>query len=54
MTDTLLNPTWICEILSPTTEAYDRGEKFEARVVIPSLECELTPAEIYLKVFSEP
>jgi Uma2 family endonuclease len=26
--DTLLNPTLILEILSPTTEAYDRDEKF--------------------------
>ena len=26
--DTLLNPTVIIEILSPTTEAYDRGFKF--------------------------
>ena len=27
--DTLLNPTLIVEILSPSTETYDRGEKFE-------------------------
>jgi Uma2 family endonuclease len=27
-TDTLLNPTMIAEVLSPTTEAYDRGDKF--------------------------
>jgi len=27
--DTLLNPTLIVEILSPTAEAYDRGRKFE-------------------------
>jgi Uma2 family endonuclease len=27
--DTLLNPRVIIEILSPSTEAYDRGEKFE-------------------------
>ncbi|MEO8602907.1 MAG: Uma2 family endonuclease [bacterium] len=27
--DTLLNPTLIIEVLSPSTEAYDRGEKFE-------------------------
>ncbi len=27
-TDTLLNPTVIVEVLSPSTEAYDRGEKF--------------------------
>ncbi len=26
--DTLLNPVVIIEVLSPTTEAYDRGEKF--------------------------
>ena len=27
--DTLLNPTLIIEVLSKSTEAYDRGEKFE-------------------------
>ncbi|MFN8496408.1 MAG: Uma2 family endonuclease [Anaerolineae bacterium] len=27
-TDTLINPSVIVEVLSPTTEAYDRGEKF--------------------------
>jgi Uma2 family endonuclease len=26
--DTLLNPTTIVEVLSPTTESYDRGRKF--------------------------
>ena len=26
--DTLLNPTLVVEVLSPSTEAYDRGEKF--------------------------
>src|SRR4029078_13634738 len=26
--DTLLNPTLIVEVLSPSTEAYDRGRKF--------------------------
>jgi Uma2 family endonuclease len=26
--DTLLNPTILIEVLSPSTEAYDRGEKF--------------------------
>jgi Uma2 family endonuclease len=26
--DTLLNPTLIVEVLSPSTETYDRGEKF--------------------------
>ena len=28
MLDTLLNPTVIIEVLSPSTEAYDRGDKF--------------------------
>ena len=27
--DTLLNPIVLVEVLSPSTEAYDRGEKFE-------------------------
>jgi Uma2 family endonuclease len=29
VTDTLLNPNVIVEVLSPSTEAYDRGRKFE-------------------------
>jgi Uma2 family endonuclease len=35
--DTLLNPTVIIEVLSPSTEAYDRGDKFELYGAIPSL-----------------
>jgi Uma2 family endonuclease len=35
--DTLLNPVVIVEVLSPTTEAYDRGKKFELYQQIPSL-----------------
>ena len=35
--DTLENPTLIAEILSVSTEAYDRGEKFEQYRSIPSL-----------------
>ena len=35
--DTLLNPTIIIEVLSPTTEAYDRGKKFEHYRSIASL-----------------
>ena len=27
--DTLLNPTFLAEVLSPSSEAYDRGRKFE-------------------------
>ncbi len=36
--DTLLNPTVIFEVLSPTTEAYDRGEKFARYRRLPSLQ----------------
>lgn len=35
--DTLLNPTLIVEVLSPATEAYDRGQKFELYRTIDSL-----------------
>jgi len=35
--DTLLNPTLVVEVLSESTEAYDRGKKFEHYRQIPSL-----------------
>lgn len=35
--DTLLNPAVIIEVLSPSTEAYDRGDKFAAYRLLPSL-----------------
>jgi Uma2 family endonuclease len=36
--DVLLNPTVIIEVLSPTTEAFDRGQKFRRyRMHIPAL-----------------
>ena len=35
--DTLLNPTLIAEVLSESTEAYDRGRKFELYGQIPDL-----------------
>ncbi len=34
--DTLLNPTLIGEILSPSTESYDRGKKFQRYRLIPA------------------
>jgi Uma2 family endonuclease len=37
-TDTLLNPTVIVEVLSPSTEACDRGFKFHQYQLIESLE----------------
>lgn len=33
--DTLLNPTLIVEVLSPSTEAYDRGAKFDSTANCP-------------------
>jgi Uma2 family endonuclease len=36
--DTLLNPTLIMEVLSPSTEAYDRGGKFAHYSQLPSLQ----------------
>jgi Uma2 family endonuclease len=35
--DTLLNPTMIADVLSRSTEAYDRGEKFDDYRTLPSL-----------------
>ncbi|MEI8213411.1 MAG: Uma2 family endonuclease [Planctomycetota bacterium] len=35
--DVLLNPVLLVEVLSDTTEAYDRGKKFEHYRTIPSL-----------------
>ena len=35
---TILNPRVIVEVLSPSTEAYDRGDKFDSYRAIPSLE----------------
>ena len=36
--DTLLNPTLIIEVLSPSTENYDRGKKFQHYRTLPSLQ----------------
>ena len=36
-TDTLLNPGLLVEVLSPSTEAYDRGRKFEQYKSLESL-----------------
>lgn len=40
--DTLLNPTVLIEVLSPSTAAYDPGEKFAAYQKLDSL-CEYVP-----------
>jgi Uma2 family endonuclease len=36
--DTLLTPTAIIEVLSPSTEAYDRGDKFTGYRQLPTLQ----------------
>lgn len=36
--DMVTNPKLIIEVLSPTTESYDRGRKFESYRTIPALE----------------
>lgn len=38
VTDTLLNPTVIIEVLSPSTERYDRAEKFAAYRSLASIQ----------------
>ncbi len=48
--DTLLSPTVIVEVLSPSTEAYDRGEKFAHYRRIPSLTDYLLAAQDKVRV----
>ena len=36
--DTLLNPILVVEVLSPSTEAYDKGEKFRCYQELASLQ----------------
>lgn len=43
--DTLLNPTLVVEVLSKSTENYDRGAKFEHYRTIPSLQAVLLVAQ---------
>jgi Uma2 family endonuclease len=53
--DTLLNPSVVIEVLSPSTEAYDRGRKFLHYKSIPTLEAyvlvtqDAPRVEIYLR-----
>lgn len=50
ITDTLLNPTVVIEILSPSTEAYDRGEKFFHYQQIESLRQYVLVSQFQLRV----
>jgi Uma2 family endonuclease len=53
--DTLLNPSLIVEVLSPSTEAYDRGRKFEHYRTVESVteyllvSSERVSAELYTR-----
>lgn len=49
--DTLLNPTVLIEVLSPSTKDYDRGEKFVAYRTVASLREYLTidPDRIFIE-----
>lgn len=48
--DTLLNPTLIAEVLSPSTEAYDRGRKFEHYQTIESFQQYMLIAQDRIRV----
>ena len=48
--DTLLNPIVIVEVLSPSTEAYDRGEKFAHYRQLPSLQEYILVAQDQIRV----
>lgn len=43
--DILLNPTLVVEVLSPSTEAYDRGKKFGSYRLIPTVAAYLLVAQ---------
>jgi Uma2 family endonuclease len=48
--DTLLNPAIIVEVLSPSTEAYDRGEKFVHYRRLESLQAYLLIAQDKMRI----
>ncbi|WP_437484377.1 Uma2 family endonuclease [Sorangium sp. So ce1014] len=48
--DVLANPSVVVEVLSPSTEAYDRGEKWAAYQRIPSLTDYLLVSQISVRV----
>jgi Uma2 family endonuclease len=55
-TDKILNPLLIVEVLSPSTQGYDRGEKFRKYRSIPSLREYLliSQSEVYIEHYSQP
>ena len=54
--DILLNPSFIAEVLSPSTEGYDRGRKFEQYRAIASLAEYLLVAQdrVHVELFARP
>lgn len=52
--DTVTNPTLIAEVLSDSTEKYDRGEKFERYRAVPTLSEYLLVAQdrVHVELFS--
>ncbi len=48
--DTLLNPTLLVEVLSPSTEDYDHGKKFAHYRTLPSLQFYLMAAQDEVRV----
>ena len=48
--DTLMNPIVVVEVLSPSTEAYDRGEKFAHYRQLPSLQEYVLVAQDQMRV----
>lgn len=54
-TDEILNPLLIIEVLSPSTEAYDRGEKFRKYRSLDSF-CEyllVSQVEVYVEQYHQ-
>ncbi|HAN45583.1 MAG TPA: hypothetical protein DCQ32_03420 [Cyanobacteria bacterium UBA8156] len=48
--DTVMNPIWIAEVLSESTESYDRTDKFRAYRTLPTLQEYLLVAQDTIRV----
>ncbi len=55
-TDTIINPAVIVEVLSPSTQDYDRGQKFEFYRTIPTLQDYLLihQDQVYIEYYHKP
>jgi len=54
--EAVTNPTFLIEVLSESTEAYDRGEKFSHYMRVPSLQAYIIVAQTHrrIEVFHRP